>query len=98
MKVNVLGLALKLIKMFIMSVIHNFEMSAKRPVINQLELMLTITGLKTTKTVICSLFVVWSGLLTSEKNADQLEPLAITKPDWIRLYGAMEGGGAMEGH
>ena len=51
--------------------------------------MKTKTGLKTTKTAVCGLFVVWSGLLTSGERADRLrlwlKPLGIKKLDQTGL-------------
>ncbi|EDR14521.1 uncharacterized protein LACBIDRAFT_305190 [Laccaria bicolor S238N-H82] len=42
-----------------------------------------------TKTAVCGLFAVWSGLLTSGEKADwlrlRLTPLGIKKPDRTRL-------------
>ena len=60
MKLNILGLVLKLIVMSINILIHNFKILAQRPVINRLKPIKTETGLKTAKN--CGLFcgLVWS--------------------------------------
>ena len=69
-------------EMLINLLIHNVQILAL--VINWLK---PVSRLQ--KTVVCSLFEVWSGLLTSGDKADwlwlQLKPFGIKKPDQTGL-------------